>query len=310
MQGFTFPHWIQGVLVDDALFLQAYESLSAAERARLKHCIAVLHACSGHAAALESCRTVRHAQGFVSRRCTAPLPWTLLLLPEEAASPSQLLATVLPPLLAGVPELLVLRVGAGARPLPLPLLAALELAGVEQVGSVTPLQLEQLLQQLVRGTVPGALLLPQVSPDLPEALCSLVPRAPHIRFWRGATPPSVGILATPETAWDWAALVNSNPAPLVELWLQDVPAPRPLPTGWRKRKGDVADFLASRHACLYAPAALHGQALTQGRLVLGPGQEGCWLWPDLLPHNFLLHSAALGPTPTARPPDPANEEPT
>ena len=42
----------------------------------------------------------------------------------------------------------------------------------------------------------------------------------------------------------------------------------------------------------YLPAERMDAATSRARLLLGPGQEGCWFWPDLHPDHFQSHCIA------------------
>ncbi len=170
----AYPAWLEAHLIDDTSFERAYEDLGASGRARLKQAIAVLHVFWGEAEERRHTERV-FRQGFRVREDMAPAPYTLLVCDSAYAFPSCLLAALMPAVLAGCPLILpcfaptagraeaspdrCLPVDCGpgvrsplgmsdpaakdrpsrAKPLPVagPLLAALELSGLERAFALT-----------------------------------------------------------------------------------------------------------------------------------------------------------------------------
>ncbi|MDR2076382.1 MAG: hypothetical protein LBP61_05565 [Desulfovibrio sp.] len=127
--------WIREHALEDSLWDAAYARLDDGARSRLKLCIARLHALWGERP-LSRSSSASFAAGFAVTWEQNPAPYALILCPTDLGHPDRLLAACLPPLLAGVdlvlPWFLVPPPGAPRTPLS-PLLAALELAGLEQV---------------------------------------------------------------------------------------------------------------------------------------------------------------------------------
>lgn len=181
--------WRDAHRLDDALFAAAYDALNGRERASLKKCIARLHRVWGERPEAQSA-TRRYAEGFCLTENRAPAAFALIACPVDCASPAALLAALLPALLAGVRTLLPCFIrpengdahaqksspapkkgravsslpGAPPGALPgllpdAPLLAALELAGVEEAFCLDAAQLADCLATLGPEAVRGRLLL-------------------------------------------------------------------------------------------------------------------------------------------------------
>jgi hypothetical protein len=124
--------WIRDHALGDGLWERAYARLDPAARSRLKLCIARLHALWGEQP-LSRRLSLSLAGGFTAAWEWTLAPYALILCPANLEHPERLLAACLPPLLAGVERVLpwFLAPAPGASPLS-PLLAALELAGLEE----------------------------------------------------------------------------------------------------------------------------------------------------------------------------------
>ena len=135
-ESFFFPDWLDAHAVDDARMGEAYESLNAQCRSGLKTCIARLHRIWGESPEL-SRSLFCPRQGFCLEREERPAEAAVIVCAADYRHPAAFLAAIMPAVLAGVQALLpafILPVAfAGRRSLPAaPLLAALELAGVER----------------------------------------------------------------------------------------------------------------------------------------------------------------------------------
>lgn len=144
--------WLDAHALDDDAFAGAYESLHARERAVLKKCIARLYQVWGELPSRED-RTRTFTQGFGLEESSAPVPYVLLLCESFYASPAALLAALLPALLAGVEPVLpcfvpTAKTDEDARPVWAPLLAALELAGVERAFYAREASIQEFFQGL------------------------------------------------------------------------------------------------------------------------------------------------------------------
>ena len=133
---FSFPDWLDEHAVDDARMGEAYESLDAQSRSALKACIARLHRIWGESPDLSRSLSCPR-QGFCLEREDRPAEAAVIACAADYRHPAAFLAAIMPAVLAGVRELLPAFVlpaaSAGRESLPAaPLLAALELAGVER----------------------------------------------------------------------------------------------------------------------------------------------------------------------------------
>ncbi len=135
---FSFPDWLDGHAVDDARMGEAYESLDAQSRSGLKACIARLHRIWGESPDV-SRSLLCPRQGFCLEREDRPAEAAVIACAADYRHPAAFLAAIMPAVLAGVQALLpafvlpaVPRAAAPGSLPAAPLLAALELAGVER----------------------------------------------------------------------------------------------------------------------------------------------------------------------------------
>jgi len=317
MTASPFPDWLHERSVTDHAFASAYEALSDVMRSCLKLCISQLYDhCRSQVAATGGCRatTLQHASGLAASIRQEPAPWCLVVLDQDFVSAPRLLATVLPPLVAGVRHLQVVRLAARKAPWPPALLAALELAGVEQVAQTPAQQFQALLEHLQKTGAFGSILAPQPLPTLSQQAWLTLAQASCWRFWqprfvgqagesalertKERTKGRAGVFAADATGLPWKLLILAwcQPDLAVELWYEDgsplAEPPAALPPAWTVRRGDATVFLQQQYDLVLAPPHMHQAALRTAPLVLGPGEESCWLWPDLQPCVFQQSAAA------------------
>jgi len=207
-----------------------------------------------------------------------------------------MLATLLPALLSGVSMVLAARIvtpessGVVVRSWPDSLLAGLELAGQEVAPVLSPGEARQLAAELFSRSVRGAV---AVVSDAPagESVGSLAWElfAQGARLWRSPAGGGIRLWNDSGLDWDVDALTFAHPDAAISVW------GRPLkdrPASWTFAEGDFAAFVSGRPMALFAPDALLEQCLAGAPLALGPGHEGCWLWPDLEPAFFWRRCAA------------------
>lgn len=296
-----FPERLQHDSVDDALFQRAYNAVPDTHRAWLKRCIAQLwehYSMRSPVGARETCETLTHHSGLMATQGQRPLSWCLLLLDETLISPARLLAAALPPLLAGVEHVQVVRLCARKKPWPPALLAALELAGVEQVAQCPAQDSGELFQSLVQTPRSGVVLMPQPLRSLARNIWLDLAQAPGCHLWQPVFSGRAAVLAQDPGAasWDLDILTWSQPDLMVDVWYEEGPdglaAAAPLPGGWCVRRGGLAALLQETYDLILAPGQHHAEALRKAPLVLGPGQEGCFIWPGLTPCIFQQSAAA------------------
>lgn len=305
MTASPFPDWLHEGSVDERSFARAYDAFSDAGRSRLKLCISQLYDhCHAQVAAAGGSRvtTLQHDSGLAATLEQEPVSWCLVVLEQDFVSAPKLLATVLPPLVAGVGHLQVLRLAARRVPWPAALVTALELAGVEHVAQAPAQQFHSLLAQLQQQGRFGSILAPQRLQNLSRQAWLALAQASCWRFWQprfaSHSGARAGVFAADATSlpWELETLAWCQPDMAVELWYEEgaqlAGPPGDLPPAWSVRRGDAAVFLQQQYDLILAPPHMHQAALRNAPLVLGPGQESCWLWPDLQPCFFQQSAAA------------------
>ncbi len=268
----VFPDWLEPLLVSDDVFGSAYEAVDPQARAWMKTAIATQHACHG-ARSVQWGRQEQHwRQGFVTVGESRPVAWTVLLLSESSVSAIRMLAGLMPALLAGVSDVLVVRVADEATPWPQDLLAALELAGQELAvtlpsGRVADLAASMAEQGAGRWLCLGA----------PAASLLPVQESPQQAIWRE---PQHAALAVAGDVVDTSLLAWAHP----DLRLERLSGGDETLTA-ALESGDYAAFAGDTEFLDVVPDSVP--------LMLGPGQEGCWLWAGLAPDWFLQHRISL-----------------
>ena len=195
----------EGVLepwrLDDAALAEAYAAASPAQRACVKHCLALLHTLWGEGSDEDIFSRHHSAQGFAVRERSTALPWSMVALTPEYSAPTRLAAALMPAILAKVPRIWVFCVGGS------PSLSArvtLELAGIEDIFVLPGEQQAADCVRTLYGTLKteirqgAVLLLPGPAEDAAEgAPCPPSPLAALARFarahelalWQEFTPP-------------------------------------------------------------------------------------------------------------------------
>lgn len=254
-QPVNVPEDFEAWRVPDARFARAYARTGDEGRALVKSCIAALFEGLGaHGPAATSATSLHHS-GLVRTEERHPRPWYALVIGPDARSPSMLAAALLPAVAARLP--LVMAVRLGARGWPDPLLATLELCGVEQAYAPPLKEFKSCLKFLADTHGFGGVAC-MGQPDFAARVRALVPGG---CAWVELTPPgSVGLLASPDIPWDLDALSFSLGEAAIDAHL------------------DEASLAAAGHWAVYAPA---GRAPAGASLVVEPGRETVWDWPGL-----------------------------
>ncbi|MGE4422669.1 MAG: hypothetical protein AB7D39_10260 [Pseudodesulfovibrio sp.] len=276
----SLPDLIGESLVDDALFAAAYEESTDGERALMKTCIARLY--DWYGPRKDTAREVaeRWRGGFASVRRSAPVDFALVLFDGTFASPARLLAALVPAMACGVQNVLAVRMD-GGEDWAHPLLTAMELAGQELVADLTGEGVSSLLRNLSDAGASVAVIDFAGRPGLCEGRSRVAVHSPA--FDRSA----VLFLDDGET-FDLDALAFIHPDTAFTAFGADVP----LPDGFVRGDGGFSAFLDAVRDVAFVPADRANDTLGRARLVLAPGQEGCWVWPELHPEFFLFHCTA------------------
>lgn len=282
---FDFPDRINEFVVDDALFARAYEIVPDTERALLKTCIARLFEWYGPAK-VASTRTSREwASGLDSVQYSQPADYAVILFDDTLLSPVRLLAAVVAALSCGVKRVLAVRLSTNAD-WPFPVLTGLELAGQELVVDMTREQVQEMLAEFDEIGASGVVL----GIDLPQGVFRSM-RFPSnrinfhcLRFDRQAA-----VYMDGEQPFDLEALSFAHPDVSFDVYGLETPFPSEQFT---HVSGGFSEVLKTSREVAYIPAAMVDKALERVHLILGPGQEGCWVWPQLRPEHFHFHSTA------------------
>lgn len=284
---FSFPDWISEFVPDDDLFAMAYEDIPDQKRAWLKTNIARLLDCYGPRQDV-GVNTTRHFRsGFDLQTNHTAVDFAVVLFDGSLLSPARLLAALVPALASGVEHVLAARVGANGGPWRKAVLTGLELAGQELVVDLTDAQARRLFTQLRDSGLPGAVSV--LGPKAAVIKTSELQSASRMGFWRPRFTRAATVWMDDESSFDLEVLAFTHPDMVFSVF----GAKTELPADNFSYEGeDLADFMEAIIDVAYAPPEHMNQALRKAKLVLGPGQEGCWIWPDLYPEHFQHHRIA------------------
>ena len=276
----SLPDLIGESLVDDALFAAAYGESSDRERALMKTCIARLYDWYGPRKDMACEVSKGWRGGFASVARSAPVDFALVLFDGNFVSPARLLAALVPAVACGVPNVLAVRVDGGGEWTG-PLLTAMELAGQELVADMTTEGVSSLLGDLAETGASGAVVDLTARPGLCAGSGRLPVQSPVFD-------PGVALFLDGPETFDLDALAFIHPDTAFTAFGADVP----LPDGFVRGGEEFSAFLEEVGDAAFVPADRINDTLGHARLVLGPGQEGCWVWPELHPEFFLFHRTA------------------
>jgi hypothetical protein len=276
----SLPDLIGESLVDDALFAAAYGESSDGERALMKTCIARLYDWYGPRKDT-ACEVARRWRGgFSSVGRAAPADVALVLFDEAFVSPARLLAALVPAIACGVQNVLAVRMD-GRGDWANPLLTAMELAGQELVADLTGEGLQGVLDNLAEAGASVAVVDLAGRPGLRAGRS-------RVAVHRPALDRDIVLFSDDREPFDLDALAFVHPDTAFTVFGADVL----LPDGFVRGGGDFPAFLDAVRDVAFVPADRIGDTLDRARLVFGPGQEGCWVWPELHPEFFLFHRTA------------------
>ena len=272
-----WPEWLEQHLVPDEAFAEAYEITGEVCRSHIKQAIAQMAAVFGLPSSLEERRVAIMRQGGTLHTVTRPADWAIVFVNSQCQSPARLLAALMPAIAAGVPHVLVCRVALDTEQerclLPLPLLATLELAGVEWVVSLAPERAASLLHGVMERQDSGSVV------------------------FVGAS--DFGTLS--EKAREGGLRVFSLPERVVVAVDGALPAACRLPGEdvLRLMHPDArivpAEAGVGQYSAVYCAEDAVGRWLPVCPLVLAPGYESLWLWSGLVPAFFMYTHHAFAP---------------
>ncbi|TVQ97164.1 MAG: hypothetical protein EA399_14305 [Desulfovibrionales bacterium] len=274
--------------VPDDVLAQAYADVSDVDRSWIKKNIAQLYALHPPAGVDRLSRRISWSGGFSTSAHRSPRPWACLLSSRSQASPAQILAALVPVMTAGIADILAILDPSSIRSARV--LTSLELCGVEQIYTVPAAPLTnascsltsetvgQMLHHLV-ATKPAGLIL-----DLDGALrhgllaCDAFAQ---VAAWSPGPVPLIRIWCDASEQWNWPVLKWNHPEIRIEAWgAYRETAPEHIP----RSQGSWDAFQHPDGSVLgIGTHLLPSSIIPNTRLTLTPGQEGCWVWPELHP---------------------------
>ncbi|TVM15835.1 hypothetical protein DPQ33_14115 [Oceanidesulfovibrio indonesiensis] len=285
----VLPSWLLDAALSDAPFARAFDAVGGERRALLKTAIARLTAIYGIADVVASREDRTYGAGFSFCRKTTVARCSLIVLCEGFASPAALLASLVPALLAGVPDVVVVRLtGDDPEPWPDGMLCAMELAGQELAVDLDSESFRALLADMPGAGIPCRCL--ALGTPSEEVLAVLTAQRRRGLDYRILTEPSA-LSAWFDPSFDYEAVAWAHPNAARTCWNA---AEENIPQ-WECVHGSWDEFIIQPSDVYLAPADLVADLQGGANLVLGPGAEGCWLYPELNLGYFQHHVVALGP---------------
>lgn len=258
-----WPDWTARHAVDDEAFAAAHDAVGPRQRALIKQTLARMFAVHAPDGPVRRRRYAAYEPDVAAVDQAAPRRCALVAIGAGFASPARLLAACLPALRAGVGLAAVVRTGGGAWPEPL--LAALELCGLETAFSFSARQAARFFTELA-GLAPDMAVV-----DFTAVQCLPV----SVRTLAAAPSGDIGVWRTSSRAFDLKALAEAQAGSRVTVWGKT----GGLPPGMQAGEGDFAAFLAQGYEAVFVPGGKIDAALAAPGgpdLVLGPGME--WFW--------------------------------
>jgi len=271
-----FPDWTRAFVLKDKLFAEAYDLLPATRRAWIKKLVAELYALSVPAPAAQTARTTLWDADFYTVETHKPLDFAVLFLDDTTRSPVKIAAAALPAVLSGIPEVLAVRTGSG-RNRPGDVLAALELCGLETVLGLGEKKTRELLKHLA---AQGQGVILSLSEKISKKAAAIGAASPGLKLWSAGgslCSGDFGLWTESGVLWDFDVLSWAYPDARIAVW----GAKAPNLENFYSMPGGFEEFRKTGYRVVLTPedriAALQGKAA----LVLGPGHEACWVWPEL-----------------------------
>ncbi|WP_461209379.1 hypothetical protein [Desulfocurvus sp. DL9XJH121] len=277
-----YQDWMLDCLVDDDLFAEAYGSMPGERRAWIKQTAAQAHALAGAAPAVEERRDVLGRQGYRVLRELRPVEYAVMFLDSTCLSPARVAAVAVPMVLSGARHVCAVRVSGGP-PAADAVLTALELSGLETVFHLDEGAARR-FTAFLSDLGSAAVVFCGRGPELSALAAAAGYASPPLKLWRPLPGERLGVWAGAGGDWDWETLAWAHPCSEFEVWGARSGLPD-LPVNFKAARGGFERFLEAGYPALYVPEARLGEALGHAPLVLAPGQEGCWAWPDL-PMSF------------------------
>jgi len=287
-----YSDWMLQRIVSDEAFAHAYDSMPGERRAWIKKTAAQIHALIGPMRDGRELSCVSHRQGFESLRGSTPMDCAVVFLDSTCVSPVQVAAAAVPVVLSGARQLCAVRIEEGEEPVADDVLAALELVGLETVFQLDEAGARLFVQHLVEMGSAAVLFFGQ-STELSSMAVAAGYAAPPLKLFKPFVTEHLGFWAGAGGDWDWETIAWAHPCTMFDVWGARESLPD-LPPSFQKKRGSFQAFLEAGYPALYVPEERLREAAGHASLVLAPGQEGCWAWPELSTCFFRKQMLAIG----------------
>lgn len=278
---FSFPDWLNEFVPEDEVFAMAYEDIADTDRAWLKTSIARLLDVYGPLKEMAGMTSRSFRSGFDIQSHHAPVDFAVVLFDASLLSPARLLAALVPALASGVEHVLAARVGANGGPWHKAVLTALELAGQEFVVDLSDAEARRLFTQLRDMNRPGAVSV--LGPKAAVIKSGELQAASRMGFWRPRFNRAAAVWMEEENTFDLDVLAFTHPDMVFSIFGVETELPADNFSYEGESFSDFADAIID---VAYLPDPHISQVVDRAKLILTPGQEGCWIWPDLYLEHF------------------------
>ncbi|WP_457572294.1 hypothetical protein [Desulfovulcanus sp.] len=273
-------NWLERFALDDQILAQSYEQLGDVKRSWLKKLIAHLYNYYGRKNCQEKMVSMAYAQGFKSYVRISP--WNLLVcvIDNQFKAANKVLAAIMPALMAGTKEIIVILENSEHKEMPEQILVGLELMGVENILLMDKENISNFMQEIVsNNAVDGLFCLGDK-----EIVSQLVGQKNYF-FWSPRPVKLAGLVVDTDLNWDVEILSWANPD-LEFIVLTDKKG-NDWSGNFRVFEGREEDFWSQDFDVLFASEKefLKNRRITLG---FGPGQESSWIWPEL-DGSFFYH---------------------
>lgn len=281
---FSFPDWLNSHIPDDQLFAQAYQSIPDTRRALMKTAIARLYDWYGPQKVIQQEVTQQWTSGLGSTVRFGAVDFAVLLFDTTILSSARVLAALIPAISSGVKNVLAVRIDDEATPWDSALLTGFELAGQEMLVSLTSAHVRRLFFELRDCGATGGVTV--LGPQAAGVKLSELQAASGMEFWRPRYTRAASVWMDGSSTFDLEALAFTHPDVQFAVFGTEVDFPSDK---FQYGSGEFDEFLSSILNVAYVPDNHVQTTLRHAKLVLGPGQEGCWLWNDLHASHFQRH---------------------
>ena len=270
----SWPSWVEQHRIDDALTAAAYENAGPAARAALKTAMAMYFRYDDSTREIIHEYRSDHMSGFWRSRTVFPAPWAIVAVTPRYVAAARVLAALMPAIISGVSAIACVCVDGEPTA---SCLATLDLAGIDDVFSLSAAELSALLEETQPG--PGRIVLLHTGElDILRRQA----RSLHIPCFEERRAPVLTI-PRPEL-FDLDVLTFAQGEDCVQRALHS-PAPAAPDVLYASGEAVQNHCLAKTHTPF---------SLGMAPLALAPGCEGFWLHHGLGRSFFLAHRVGFG----------------